>query len=74
MELATLLERKRKAILGQWFQLVIETYPRATSNLLAKQEDLFGNPVGHAIAESLGRIFDQVQSAMESSELMDALD
>ena len=74
MELTTLLKRKRKAILGQWFQLVIETYPRATSNLLAKQEDQFRNPVGHTIAESLARIFDQIQSAMDTGELMDALD
>jgi len=74
MELATLLERKRKAILGQWLQLVIETYPRATSNLLAKQEDQFRNPVGHAIAESLGRVFDQIQSGMDAGELMDGLD
>ena len=55
MELATLLEQKRKAILGQWFQLVIETYPRATSNFLAKQQDQFRNPVGHASAESHSR-------------------
>ena len=74
MELATLLERKRKAILGQWIQLVIETYPPATSNLLGKQGDQFLNPVGHAIAESLGRVYDQIQSGMDTDELMDALD
>jgi hypothetical protein len=74
MELATLLERKRKAVLGQWFQLVVETYPLATSNLLAKQEDQFRNPVGHAIAESLSRIYDQIQAGMDAGELTDALD
>jgi hypothetical protein len=74
MELTTLLKQKRKAILGQWFQLVIETYPRATSDLLAKQQDQFSNPVGHTSAESLARVYDQIQSSMDTGELMDALD
>jgi hypothetical protein len=74
MELTSLLQRKRETILDRWFQLVIETYPRATSNLLAREEDQFRNPVGHAIAESLGRIYDQIEAGMDTEELRDALD
>jgi hypothetical protein len=74
MGLATLLKQERKAILDQWFQLVIETYPRATADLLAKQRDQFRNPVGHMSAESLARVYDQIQSSMDTDELMNALD
>jgi hypothetical protein len=74
MELATLLERKREAILDQWFQLIIKTYPPASSELLAKQEDQFRNPVGHTIAQSIGRVYDQIRSAMDADELLHALD
>ena len=74
MELAALLERKRKVILEQWFQLVIETYPRATSDLLAKRADQFRNPIGHTVAEGLGRIYEQIRTGMDPAELLDALD
>jgi hypothetical protein len=74
MELARLLESKRRAILGQWIQVVIDTYPAATANLLGKQQDPFRNPVGHAISEGLGRVFDQIQTSMDADELLDALD
>jgi hypothetical protein len=74
MELAKLLESKRKAILGQWIQLVIETYPSATANLLGKQQDPFRNPVGHAISEGLGRALDQIRTSMDRDVLLEALD
>ena len=74
MELETLLEQNREAILDEWFDLIIATYPRAASEFLAKQKDQFRNPIGHAITESIGPIFDQVVSAMDTDELLHALD
>ena len=74
MELATLLQQKRDAILGKWFDLIAGSYPRATSEFLAKQADRFRNPVGHAITQSIGSIYDQVVAAMNRDELLHALD
>jgi hypothetical protein len=74
MELEILLEQNREAILDEWFDLIIGTYPRVSSEFLAKQKDQFRNPVGHAITESIGPIFDQVVSAMDTDELLHALD
>jgi hypothetical protein len=74
MELATLLEQNREAILTEWFDLIRETYPRVTSEFLASQEDQFSNPVGHAITESIGPIFDQIVSGMDADALLRALD
>jgi len=74
MELKTLLEQKRETILGEWFDLIAGSYPQATSEFLAKQADRFANPVGHAISQSIGPIYDQVVSAMNRDELLHALD
>jgi hypothetical protein len=74
MELAALLQQNRKTVLGKWFDLIAGTYPRVTSEFLAKQQDQFGNPVGHAIRESIGPIYDQVISGMDADELLHALD
>ena len=74
MELETLLEKHRETILGRWFDLIAGSYPRATSEFLAKQADRFRNPVGHAITQSIGPIYDQVVSAMNRDELLRALD
>lgn len=72
--LANLLERNREAIVGKWFEFIIKTYPRETSQFLAKQKDRFRNPVGHAISENIGPIFDEVVSGMDKDVLRDALD
>jgi hypothetical protein len=74
MELKTLLERNRETILGRWFDLIAGSYPRATSEFLAKQADRFRNPVGHSISQNIGPIYDQVVAAMNRDELLDALD
>ena len=55
-----LLIRNKIAIVSNWIQLIIETYPSATSNFLKSQKDQFSNPVGHIISDSIGKIFDEI--------------
>jgi len=74
MELTTLLDQNRKIVLGKWFDRIVRTYPEVTAGFLAKQKDQFRNPVGHAISRSIGPIFDQVVSAMDTDEILEALD
>ncbi|UCG52888.1 MAG: RsbRD N-terminal domain-containing protein [Candidatus Latescibacterota bacterium] len=74
MVLTVLLIEKREAVLGRWFDSIIKTYPPGTSEFLAKQKDRFRNPVGHAIAESIGSIYDEIVSEMDTGELRRALD
>jgi hypothetical protein len=74
MKLTSLLEENRAAILARWFELIAETYPDVTSKFLAKQKDRFRNPVGHAIIESIGPIYDELVSALDTDRLLDALD
>jgi hypothetical protein len=74
MDLATLLKRHREAILEKWLERIIGTYPDAASRFLARQKDQFRNPVGFAITQSIGPIYDQVASGMDSDQLREALD
>ena len=74
MELSALLKENRETILEKWFERIIESYPDVTSRFLAKQKDRFQNPVGYAITQSIGPIFDQVASAMDTGRLVEALD
>jgi hypothetical protein len=74
MELAALLQENRETILGKWFELISKSYPEVTSKFLAKQKDRFRNPVGYAINQSIGPIYDQVASAMDTDRLLEALD
>jgi hypothetical protein len=74
MELAALLKENREVVLEKWFEHIVETYPEATSQFLAKEKDRFRNPVGHAITQSIGPIYDQVASAMDGDRLLEALD
>jgi hypothetical protein len=74
MELTPLLQQNRDTILGKWFDLIIGTYPRVSSEFLARQQDQFRNPLGHTITQSITAIYDQVTSAMDTDELLRALD
>jgi hypothetical protein len=74
MELAALLEQNRETILEKWFALIAGSYPKVTSEFLAKQNDQFRNPVGHAISQSIGPIYDQVVSTMDAGEILGSLD
>jgi hypothetical protein len=73
-QLAALLEENRETILGKWFELIIGSYPEVTTGFLAKQKDRFRNPVGFAINESIGPIYDQVVSEMDTEQILTALD
>jgi hypothetical protein len=74
MELSALLEKKRDTIVEKWFDSVIRTYPPGSSEFLAKQKDRFQNPVGYTISQSVGSIYDQIISTMDTDDLRRALD
>lgn len=73
-QLKALLEENREAILGKWFELIAGSYPEVTTRFLATQKDRFRNPVGYAITESIGNVYDQIVSAMDTDQLLGALD
>ncbi len=74
MELTALLQQSREAVLEKWFEAIIATYPRQTSQFLTRQKDRFRNPIGYAIDRSIGPVYDQLAAELDDDALSEALD
>jgi hypothetical protein len=72
--MATILVDERETVLEMWFDAIAKTYPRQTSDFLAKQKDRFRNPLGYAIERAIGPIYEQIVTDMNETELLDSLD
>ena len=66
--------RKRGEVLDRWFQAVAATYPQETAVFLRREQDHFGNPVGHAVRMALALLFDGLAAGRPAAELAPALD
>jgi len=74
MSLEKLLMKKRTAIVRQWFDLVVETYPPDTQQFLKSQKDPFANPVGQTTFEGLQALFDEVLKGIDRKTVLPFLD
>lgn len=74
MELTTVLEERREAVLGKWFDLIIATYPPESSRILSQTKDQFTNPIGYSITKGIEGIFAQIVSTTDTNALRSALD
>ena len=57
MALGNILSQIEKAILKRWFDLILETYPAETANLMRKDRNQFTNPVGFTISREIEVLF-----------------
>ncbi len=55
--LETILEQKKKTIVGKWLELIADSYP-AGSKLLA-DKDKFTNPVGYILSSEIEVLYDE---------------
>jgi hypothetical protein len=74
MQLSSLLEQKRKAILKRWYSFIIELYPPDVSSFLISEKDRFANPVGHTILTGIEILFDEVCHGTNHDRIISALD
>lgn len=74
MKIEGLLARKSAAIVKEWFNLTIDTYPAEGARLLKKQKDPFANPVGATTRSGMEAIFSELFGGMDRSTLSDFLD
>lgn len=59
-DLEKILIESRAAILQEWFNHVVETYPDETARFLKSQKDPFANPVGRAVRNGVEDLFDEL--------------
>lgn len=74
MRLNSLLADKKASILGKWFDVIIESYPPATSNFLKTQSNRFANPIGSTISKGIEGIFDELLRGLNKEKTSQFLD
>jgi hypothetical protein len=72
--LAQLLRERRDAILHNWIERIIASYPADTSNHLRNQKDRILNPVGHAIRTETAALYDALLDGADEESLTAAID
>jgi hypothetical protein len=69
-----LVAEHRGAVLADWLERILGTYPPETARFLRETGDPFGNPVGAALREGLGTVLDGVLGSADDARLQSALD
>lgn len=69
-----LLAEKKTSILGQWFDVIIESYPPETTKFLKSQDNRFTNPVGAAIFQGISDIYDEILKGSTNGSISMYLD
>jgi hypothetical protein len=73
-DLASLIAKKRPAIIGLWFDSAIQSYPPDTAAFLQSQKDPFANPVGSNTRAGIEGLFDQLLGPMDAAAVARHLD
>ena len=74
MSSAPLSAAKKQAILKEWFQVTIDSYPADTAKFLKSQADPFANPVGQTTYRSLEALLDLLTPGSDRGAMAAALD
>lgn len=74
MKLIKLLKENQTAMLNEWFERVIKTYPDETSKFLKQAKNAFENPIGHATFQSLEAVLKGLLEGHAAETFKAALD
>jgi hypothetical protein len=74
MNLEKLLAKKRDRIVEKWIDSVQESYPSETVEFFRHQRNRFANPVGAAISETVGPLFDELLNGNNQQNISSFLD
>lgn len=74
MTLKALLIEKRSAILENWFQAILDTYPPGSVRFFGQKKDQFQNPVGHTISREIEVLYDELLGELEPQKLVPSLE
>jgi hypothetical protein len=72
--LASQLAGRRKAIVREWLEQTLRTYPESTGRFLAREKDRFRNPVGYTLEQGLFDIFDGLAGIRHERDIASSLD
>jgi hypothetical protein len=66
--------KKRGAILVQWLERTLASYPSQTARFLRNEKDRFRNPVGHTLKEGLATLLEEITGEMDIGKVKPALE
>ena len=73
-QLKDLLVQQRAAILEDWLQRILESYPADASRFLRKELDCFQNPVGSTISREIEFLYDSLLGDLAPEHVAEHLD
>ena len=68
------LAGKQSAVVQEWLERTLQSYPGQTVGFLRGEKDPFRNPVGHTLREGLGVLFDEILGEMDEARITADLD
>jgi hypothetical protein len=72
--LGDLLEQRMDAIAGRWVEEVLSAYPSDSASLFKREQDPFGNPLGHGVREGTRGLLEALSGGMDPDEVRMHLD
>jgi len=74
MKLNDLLKEKKKSILNDWLNTLLESYSSDARRFFTKQKDPFANPVGTTLKRELENLYNQLLQVWDTNQLSSILD
>jgi hypothetical protein len=69
-----LLNKKKNAIVSNWIELILNSYPAEAANFLKLKKNQFGNPIGHTITTNAEKIFSELINKRDFENIKTLLD
>jgi hypothetical protein len=69
-----LLNKKKFAIVGNWVESILNSYPAEAGNFLKLKKNQFSNPIGHIITTNADKIFDELINGRDFGKIKLLLD
>ena len=69
-----LLLKHKSAILGKWFNCILESYPSEVSRFFKKEVDRFQNPVAYQVARGIEGVYDSLVEGDGREKIQSFLD
>lgn len=74
MKINAILLRRKSAILQRWFDLILDTYPKDTSDFFKGRERRVADTLGQIIFDGIEGVFDQLVNRRDPEKIKTCLD
>jgi hypothetical protein len=65
---------RKEALLVQWLERTLASYPSQTARFLRHEKDRFRNPVGNTLKEGLATLLEEITGGMDTARIKPALE